>query len=236
MTYLPSQNGYSIQHVAIQLGCNIADVIYSRGTIQLMCYIPCMLYSREAIQHVAIYHLPSHNGYIECCYIAKNGYSTLAIWQFGWCNIAKVVYSKKKCYIAVTQGSRWPASPPRCPGPGRHWHGGAGGGHRRVIQVQVIIITISDHHLPGTRLGSLLYSTFFGYIPPWLYSTSQTAIEQGCYIHFVLYSNMLYSHSVTEGGIQQHAIQLSCYTACMEYSTSAIQHISYISTCYIVIL
>ena len=26
------------------------------------------------------------------------------------------------------------------------------------------------------RLGSLLYSTFFGYISPWLYSTSQTAI------------------------------------------------------------
>ena len=26
------------------------------------------------------------------------------------------------------------------------------------------------------NLGSLLYSTFFGYIPPWLYSTSQTAI------------------------------------------------------------
>ena len=26
------------------------------------------------------------------------------------------------------------------------------------------------------NLGSLLYSTFFGYIPPLLYSTSQTAI------------------------------------------------------------
>ena len=26
------------------------------------------------------------------------------------------------------------------------------------------------------NLGTLLYSTFFGYIPPWLYSTSQTAI------------------------------------------------------------
>ena len=26
------------------------------------------------------------------------------------------------------------------------------------------------------NLGSLLYSTFFGYIPPWIYSTSQTAI------------------------------------------------------------
>ena len=30
-----------------------------------------------------------------------------AILQFGWCYIAKVVYSQKKCYIAVTQGSRW---------------------------------------------------------------------------------------------------------------------------------
>ena len=49
--------------------------------------------------HVAIYHLPSQNGYIACCYIAKNGYSTLAIYQFGWCYIAKVVYSQKKCYI-----------------------------------------------------------------------------------------------------------------------------------------
>ena len=36
--------------------------------------------------------------------MAKNGYSTvtLAIQQFGWRYLAKVVYSKKKFYIAVT--------------------------------------------------------------------------------------------------------------------------------------
>ena len=48
------------------------------------------------------------------------------------------------------------------------------------------------------NLGSLLYSTFFGNIPPWRFLH-----QPNCYIARVLYpySNMLYSHSVTEGGI-----------------------------------
>ena len=60
------------------------------------------------------------------------------------------------------------------------------------------------------------------YIASLLYSMH--GIQHISYIAPQLYSNMLYSHSVMEGGIQQHAIQLPCYIACIEYSTSAIQH------------
>ena len=53
-----------------------------------------MRYSIYAIYMLYIWH------------IAVYGYSTLAIYQFGWYYIAKVVYYQKKCYIAVTQGFR----------------------------------------------------------------------------------------------------------------------------------
>ena len=76
---------------------------------------------------------------------------------------------------------------------------------RRGLSGQGPVTAIVTETVCRTRaiwnLGSLLYRTFFGCIPTWLYSTSQTAIYQGCYIHFLLYSNMLYSHSVEEGGI-----------------------------------